>query len=72
MTPARRGRLDGCVGHHHCHHVRYAFDLLREWVLVFDARSRSLHSDQDRANVLMAIAMSAQRIADGKPEPSAA
>ena len=40
------------------------FDLLREWVLVFDPRSRHLYSDQDRANVLMAVAKSAQRIAD--------
>ena len=40
------------------------FDLLREWVLVFDPRSRHLYSAQDRANVLMAIAMAAQRIAD--------
>jgi len=49
------------------------FDLLREWVLVFDPRSRPLYSDQDRANVLMAVAMSARRIADdGKPGASAA
>ncbi len=49
------------------------FDLLREWVLVFDARSRHLYSDQDRANVLGAVARSAQRIADErKPTPSAA
>lgn len=41
-----------------------AFELLREWVLVFDPRSRHLYTDQDRANVLMAIALSAQRIAD--------
>lgn len=40
------------------------FDLLREWVVVFDPRSRHLYSDQDRANVLMAVARSAQRIAD--------
>ncbi len=40
------------------------FDLLREWVLVFDPRSRDLYSDQDRANVLKAVARSAQRIAD--------
>jgi hypothetical protein len=49
------------------------FELLREWVLVFDPRSRHLYSDQDRANVLLAVAMSARRIADeGKPELSAA
>lgn len=41
------------------------FHLLREWVLVFDPRSRDLYSDRDRANVLMAVAMSAQRIANG-------
>ena len=40
------------------------FDLLREWVVVFDPRSRHFYSDQDRANVLMAVARSAQRIAD--------
>ncbi len=40
------------------------FDLLREWVLVFDARSRPLYSDQDRANVLLAVANAAKRIAD--------
>ena len=44
------------------------FDLLREWVLVFDPRSRHLYSDQDRANVLMAVALSAQRIA-GERKP---
>ena len=44
------------------------FDLLREWVLVFDHRSRHLYSDQDRANVLMAVALSAQRIA-GERKP---
>lgn len=49
------------------------FDLLREWVLVFDRRSRDLYSDQDRANVLMAVAVSAQRIADqAKPGGPAA
>ncbi len=49
------------------------FDLLREWVLVVDPRSRHLYSNQDRANVLMAVAMSAQRIADeSKPGPPAA
>jgi hypothetical protein len=49
------------------------FELLREWVLVFDPRSRDLYADQDRANVLMAVAMAAQRIADeGTPELSAA
>ena len=40
------------------------FDLLREWVVVFDPRSRDLYTDQDRANVLMAVAISAQRIAE--------
>ena len=49
------------------------FDLLREWVLVLDPRSRDLYADQDRANVLKAVARSAQRIADEhKPGLSAA
>jgi len=40
------------------------FDLLREWVIVFDPRTRHLYSDQDRANVLRSVANAAQRIAD--------
>ncbi len=35
----------------------------REKVEVFDPRSRHLYSDQDPANVLMAVALSAHRIA---------
>ena len=44
------------------------FELLREWVIVFDERSRHLYTDQDRANVLMAVAKAAQRVADQQQE----
>jgi hypothetical protein len=44
--------------------ARGQFELLREWVIVFDERSRHLYTDQDRANVLMAVAKAAQRVAD--------
>jgi len=40
------------------------FALLREWVIVFDPRSRGPYSDQDRANLLRTVANAAQRIAD--------
>lgn len=42
----------------------WRFELIREWQLVFDSRSRHLWSDQDRANVLRAVANAAQRVAD--------
>lgn len=57
---------DGAAGRAFHARVRAGrFDLLREWVIVFDPRTRGLYSDQDRANVLRAVANAAQRIADG-------
>ena len=46
------------------------FDLLREWVVVFDERSRRLYSDQDRASVLRAAANAAQRIVNEESHSS--
>ena len=38
-------------------------DLLREWIIVNDPRSRSLYTDADRANVDQAIAIARRRLA---------
>ncbi len=40
----------------------WRFDLLREWQLVFNEKSRHLWDDEHRANVLRAVANAARRV----------